>query len=77
MGLANEARIIIDKLQYPERNTTYYVRQLSTKGIKIDRTSISKIFSKWNISTYKTEFISNLKRLEIDSNFSDQKQIEP
>jgi hypothetical protein len=75
MGLANEARIIIDKLQYPERNTTYYVRQLSTKGIKIDRTSISKIFSKWNISTYKTEFISNLKRLEIDSSFSDQKQI--
>ena len=76
MGLANEARIIIDKLQHPDRKNTYYVKQLETKGIKIDRSSLSKIFSKWSISTYKTEFISNLERLEKETDHSEQDKVD-
>ena len=64
MGLDNEAKIIIDKIQYPDRKENFYVKMLKTKGIVIERSSISKIFSKWKIVNYKSEFVSNLKRLE-------------
>ena len=76
MGLANEARIVIDKLQHPDRKNIYYVNQLETKGIIIDRSSLSKIFSKWNIFTYKSKFISNLKRLDKETEFSEKHQVD-
>ena len=71
IGLSNEARIVIDKLQHPDRKISYYVNQLRTKGIKVDNSALSKIFNKWNISNYKTEFISNLKILENDPEISE------
>jgi len=64
MGLGNEAKIVIDKIQNPNRQEAFYVEQLKTKGIRIDRSSIAKIFSRWEISVYESKFVSNLKRLE-------------
>jgi len=64
IGIENEAKIVVDKIQYPDRNENYYVDQLKTKGIKVDRSSIAKIFSKWEIKNYKPDFIRNLNRLE-------------
>ena len=46
MGLANEAKIVIDKLQNPKRTESFYVEQLKTKGVKIDRSSVAKVFSR-------------------------------
>ena len=69
IGIENEAKIVIDKIQYPDRTVKFYVDQLKTKGIKVDRSSIAKIFSKWEIQKYKTAFISTLNSLENLSGF--------
>lgn len=76
MGLANEAKIVIDKLQNPEQQGIYYVKQLRTKGVTIDPSSVSKIFSRWEISKYKSAFVSNLKRLEKDFDFTEKEEVE-
>lgn len=61
---ASEAQIIIDRLQHPDRSDRFYVQRLHTKGITVKRDSVAKIFQRWKIDRYKSEFISNLKRLE-------------
>ena len=66
IGFENEAKIVIDKIQNPKRVESFYVKQMKTKGITIDRSAISKIFSRWEVSKYKTAFKNNLNRLEID-----------
>ena len=76
MGLENEAKIVIDKLQNPKRLESFYVEQLKTKGIKIDRSSIAKVFSRWNVSGYKSEFASDLERLKEPSKQRDLEEIE-
>jgi hypothetical protein len=63
-GLENEARIVIDKIQNPIHQETFYVESLKYKKIKVDRSSIAKIFSRWNVSSFKSAFVSNLERLE-------------
>ena len=73
MGLANEAKIVIDKLQNPKRPESFYVEQLKTKGVKIERSSVAKVFSRWQISEYRSEFISDLKRLQKPSKQSEEK----
>ncbi|MFT4305079.1 MAG: transposase [Candidatus Woesearchaeota archaeon] len=64
IGLENESKIVIDKLQHPERSYGYYIKMLATKGISADRTAIAKIFKRWNTKNYMSKFVSNLMRLE-------------
>lgn len=64
IGFENEAKIIIDKIQHPQRKEAYYVEQLSYKGTKVDRSSIAKILSRWQVNKFQSQFISNLARLE-------------
>jgi len=64
IGLGNEAKMVVDKLQHPDRETSYYIRQLGHKGIMVERSTVSRIFSRWNIGRYKSAFVSNLERLE-------------
>ena len=66
VGLANEAKMVIDKLQYPDRKESYYINQLKYKGIPIDRSTVSRIFSRWGTGQYKSVFVSDLERLERD-----------
>jgi len=63
-GLKNEARIVIDKIQNPSHQESFYVNGLKYKGVKVDRSSIAKIFSRWKVSSFKSAFVSNLERLE-------------
>lgn len=63
VGLANEAKMVIDKLQYPNRKESFYINRMKYKGIIIERSTVSRIFSKWNVRQYKSVFISNLERL--------------
>jgi len=68
IGLKNEARIVVDKLQHTDRKISYYIELLKYKGIKVERSTISRIFSRWSIKQYKSVFVSNLERLERDPN---------
>ncbi len=64
IGPGNEARLVIDKLQHPERTDGFYVQRLKSMGIRIKRDAIAKVFAHWRISEYSSAFISNLQRLE-------------
>lgn len=64
IGLDNEARIVINKLQNPERTANYYVSKLQYKNISVTEASIRNIFSRWQVNRFKSKFISNLNRLE-------------
>jgi len=64
VGLENEAKMVIDKLQHSDRKTSYYVQLLKHKGIEVERSTVSRIFSRWRTNQYKSAFISNLERLE-------------
>lgn len=66
VGLANEAKMVVDKLQYPERKESFYVKRMKYKGITIERSTVSRIFSRWNINQYKSVFVSDLERLGRD-----------
>jgi len=64
LGLENEAQIVIDKIQNLARGEAFYIERLRYKGINVDRSSVSKVFAKWEVSTFKSTFVSNLKRLD-------------
>lgn len=62
---ANEARIVIDRLQHPKRADSFYVRRLLSMGVDVKRDTVAKVFKRWNIRNYNSMFISTLKRLEL------------
>jgi hypothetical protein len=64
VGLENEAKMVVDKLQHSDRKTSYYVELLKHKGIEVERSTVSRIFSRWGTKQYKSVFVSNLERLE-------------
>ncbi len=64
IGLSNEAHIIIDKVQNLDRKESFYVKRMKSKGVRIDRSSVSRLLSRWDVSGYRSEFVTNLKRLE-------------
>jgi len=64
ISLENEATIVIDKIQNPERTASYYVSQLQYKNISVTDASIQYIFSRWSVNSFNSKFISNLSRLE-------------
>jgi len=66
IGPDMEAKIVVDRLQHPKRNDSYYVDRLASEGIKVQRDTITKIFVKWRIDKWNSAFVSNLKRLESD-----------
>lgn len=66
IGPGMEARIVVDRLQYPERKDSSYVERLATQGIHVTRNAIAKVFGKWKIDTWDSVFVSNLGRLELD-----------
>ena len=50
---------------------------METKKVKIDRSSISKLFTRWQIKTYENKFISQLKRLDSLPDEEENFDIEP
>ncbi len=64
IGPDMEARIIVDRLQHPERKDSSFVERLATQGINIKRNAIAKVFVRWEIDKWNSVFESNLARLE-------------
>jgi hypothetical protein len=66
VGMDNEARLVISKLQKPDRQNIDFVKVLETKKIKVCSSLISMIFKRWKAKAFRSEFVDNLKRLETD-----------
>jgi len=64
IGADREALIVVDRLQHPERADSFYVRRLAARGVRVKRNALAKVFSKWNLGSWSSRFVSNLNRLE-------------
>jgi hypothetical protein len=63
IGLDNEAQMVVDKAQKPDRTNHFYISRLASKDIDIDRTTVTKILARWNVGGYQCKFKHNLDRL--------------
>lgn len=63
VGFKEEGWIIFSKIQQPERDEAYYRKRLASKRIEVDRSCLSKIFSRWNVKEFQSQFPGDLARL--------------
>jgi hypothetical protein len=63
VGFAEEGRLILSKIQHPERTERHYLRVLESKKIVVDTTCLTKIFSRWNVAAFRSVFPGDLPRL--------------
>lgn len=74
IGMGNEAKIVINKVQYPLKKNSRYVKQLQSKDVVVDPSTVSKIFRRWNVKNFRSKFIDTLARL--DDNMQEDGQTE-
>lgn len=67
LGFVEEGRIVLSKVQKPQRDASWYVRLLRSREILVDITCISKIFTRWKVESFKTAFRGELERLATDA----------
>jgi hypothetical protein len=63
VGFKEEGWIILSKIQQPEQDEEYYLKRLVSKRIKVDRSCLTKLFSRWNVKDFQSQFPGDLARL--------------
>ena len=63
VGFAEEGRVILSKIQHPEKGQTHYQRILQSKKIDVDSTCVTQIFKRWNVRDFRSKFTGDLQRL--------------
>jgi hypothetical protein len=63
LGFAEEGKIILSKIQNPQKNEAYYLKILASKNIPVGPTCITNIFTRWNVSQFQSQFKGDLERL--------------
>ncbi len=63
LGFAEEGRIILCKIQEPQKDEAYYLKILESKKIHVVPTCITNIFTRWKVSQFQSQFIGELERL--------------
>ena len=63
LGFAEEGRIILSKIQKPKKDEVYYLKILTSKNIQVGPTCITNIFTRWNVSQFRSQFKGDLQRL--------------
>lgn len=78
IGLGNEAKLVVDRLRRPEQPNAFFTDRLKSKGISTDSSTVIRIFGKWNVKSYRCEFVHNLERLDTsDEDASPQEEQTP
>jgi len=63
LGFAEEGRIILSKIQKPEKNEAHYLKVLESKKIHVNATCLTNIFTRWNVDKFQSQFKGDLERL--------------
>ncbi len=74
IGSQHEAWMVIDKIQHPKKTEIDYINYLKYNGIEAKRSAVNNIFRKWKVRSYKSAYISDLKRLQIDVKQGDKQE---
>jgi hypothetical protein len=62
LGFADEGRIILSKIQKPEKNEIWYLKILESKKIRVAPTCVTNIFTRWGVDKFQSHFVGDLKR---------------
>jgi len=63
VGFGEEGRLILSKIQHPDKGRAYYLRILQSKKIEVHPTCVTKIFTRWKVTEFRSRFIGDLRRL--------------
>jgi hypothetical protein len=63
LGYKEEGRIILSKIQKPEKSHDYFLRILESKKIKVGATCLINIFKRWKVDRFQSAFKGDLDRL--------------
>jgi hypothetical protein len=63
LGFAEEGRIVLSKIQKPQKDEAHYLKILASKNIKVGPTCITNIFTRWNVKQFQSQFKGDLERL--------------
>ncbi len=63
LGFKEEGWMILSKIQHPEKDEAYYRNRLASKQIEVDHSCLSKIFSRWKVKDFQSQFPGDLARL--------------
>ena len=68
LGFKEEGSIVLSKIQKIDNTEEYYQKVLETKGIKVDKICIVKVFMKWNVQEFQSKYKGEIERLLLDNN---------
>jgi hypothetical protein len=63
IGFKEEGWMILSKIQHADNDEVYYQKKLSFKRINVDITTIRKIFLRWHVHEFRSQFKGDLERL--------------
>ena len=63
VGFVEEGNIILSKIQKPKKDEAHFLRILKSKKINVDATCLTKIFNRWNVNNFQSQFCGDLIRL--------------
>ena len=63
LGFAEEGRIVLSKIQTPQKDEAHYLKILASKNIHVAPTCITNIFKRWNVAQFRSQFKADLERL--------------
>ncbi len=63
LGFKEEGRIILSKIQKPEKDHSHFLKILESKKIKIGATCLINIFTRWKVDNFQSRFKGDLDRL--------------
>jgi hypothetical protein len=68
LGFAEEGRIVLSKIQHPDKKEKHYIGILKTKKIEIGPTCLTNIFKRWNVEKFQSHFPGDIARMLQDEN---------
>jgi hypothetical protein len=63
LGYKEEGKIILSKIQKPEKDHAYFLRILESKKIRVGATCLINIFKRWKVDSFRSRFKGELDRL--------------
>jgi len=66
LGLSEEGSIVLSKIQNPGKGNNHYLKILKSKKINVDSTCLTKIFNRWKVNEFQSQFIGEIRRLSED-----------
>lgn len=63
LGFKEEGRIILSKIQKPEKPHSHFLRILESKKIQVGVTCLINIFTRWKVDSFQSRFKGDLDRL--------------